>query len=320
MIEHKKSNAPTFTKEINEEIVSNQYRQERIRTILSGFIKVNSTYQIQNKNKYLIMETMNAKVAKFLYQNIIDIFHFNPKLSYLKSSRLSKKTIYRIIIENHVDEFLKDLDISLFKGKIGKTLTYNDDVIGGYIAGAFLAGGSCVSPLSSNYHLEIALDFENHAKWLLKLINNKTSSGFNAKLTSRRGKAVVYLKRSDQIADFLILIGASNSCLRFENIRLDRDFKNVNNRLENCDSANLAKAISAGEEQIKIINKIKAKYGGFSEFNNPKLALLADLRLKHTDATMLELADLMSKELKSEVSKSNINHLFNKMKELVKEK
>lgn len=320
MIDIKKSSTPSFTKEIKEEIVSNQYTQERIRTILSGFIKVNSTYQIKDKIKYLVMETMNAKVAKFLYQNIIDIFHFNPKLSYLKSSRLSKKTIYRIIIENHVDEFLLDLDISFFEGKIGKTLTYNDDVIGGYIAGAFLAGGSCVSPLSSNYHLEIALDFENHAKWLMKLINNKTSSGFNAKLTTRRGKSVVYIKRSDQIADFLILIGASNSCLRFENIRLDRDFKNVNNRLENCDSANLAKAISASEEQIKIIDKIYEIYGGFDDFNNPKLALLAFLRKKYSDATMLELAQMMSDELKCEISKSNVNHLFRKMNEIVKGK
>jgi DNA-binding transcriptional regulator WhiA len=36
----------------------------------------------------------------------------------------------------------------------------------------------------------------------------------------------MYLKKSDQIADFLILMGATASSLEFENIRIDREFAN----------------------------------------------------------------------------------------------
>lgn len=319
MIENNKSKTPSFSKEVKEEIVSNQYTQERIRTLLSGFFKVNGAYHISGQNSYLSIETENAKVAKFIYQNIINIFHFNPKLSYSKTSRLGKKTIYRIIIESQADELLENLDIDFFEGKISKTLTYNDDVIGGYLAGAFLAGGSVSSPFSSNYHLEIALNHDNHAKWLAKLINNKTASNFTAKIIKRRNKYVVYLKRSDHISDFLVLIGASNCCLRFENIRLDRDFTNVNNRLVNCDSANYKKSVKASEEQIKAINKIIAHYGSVSFFENEKLIHLVNLRLEYPEASLNELKDKLSDKLNIQVSKSNINHMFRKIIQIASE-
>ena len=84
----------------------------------------------------------------------------------------------------------------------------NDDTISGYLAGAFLASGSVNSPSTSNYHLEIALNSENYAKWLSKLFGKYKNGDIEPKITFRRDRYVIYFKKSDQIANFLIMIGA----------------------------------------------------------------------------------------------------------------
>jgi DNA-binding protein WhiA len=71
--------------------------------------------------------------------------------------------------------------------------------------------------------------------------NKAANHQFNSKIVARRKEWVVYLKRSDEISDFLILIGAKEACLQFENVRVDRDFANVDNRLRNIDTANYGK-------------------------------------------------------------------------------
>ena len=106
------------------------------------------------------------------------------------------------------------------------------------VPGAFLAAGSVNSPETSNYHLEISLNSENYAKWLSKLFARYKNSNIEPKIIKRRDKYVIYFKKSDQISNFLIIIGAVSSCLEFEDVRANRDLINNANRLTNMDTAN----------------------------------------------------------------------------------
>ncbi len=302
----------SFTSGVKEEIVSKPFSEERLRSLLAAFIKINGVFEISNSHSIVKMSTENAKIAKFLYLIIQKIYGINAKFSYVKNMHFQKKTSYVVILEEEVDDVLNDLSISFLDEKISKNIAYNDETIGGYLSGAFLASGSVNSPKSSNYHLEISLTSDNSAKWLLKLVHKVNNGGFSFKTIKRRNQIVVYLKKSDQIADFLILIGATNSCMEFENVRIDRDFANVGNRLQNCDEANLAKTIEASKNQICDI-KIISKALGIQNLSNKKEALLCTLRLENEDLTMMELASLMSKKLGENVSKSNVNHIFRKI-------
>jgi DNA-binding protein WhiA len=53
-----------------------------------------------------------------------------------------------------------------------------------------------------------------------------------------------------------------------------------------------------------------------SAIANLKLRALMELRLAHPDASLEELAELLSEELASSVSKSNVNHLFRSLHNL----
>jgi len=307
----------SFTRKVKEEIVTKPFSEERLRSLVAAFIKVNGRMEIKNRHVAILLQTENAKIAKFIYLIIQQIYGINVRFSYEKTMKFKKRTTYNIIIDQEAEYIMGDLEISFLEGKIAKSIVFNDDMIGGYLAGAFLASGSVNSPRSSNYHFEIALNDENYAKWFLKLIEKYKGGSFNPKIIKRRDNFVIYLKKSDQIADFLILMGATDASLEFENIRIDREFANIGNRLQNLDTANYAKTMKSSKKQIAdllVIDKIL----GVNNLANEKQRLLANIRLEHEDATMDELASLMSERLDKVITKSNINHLFRALSSLAK--
>ena len=221
----------------------------------------------------------------------------------------TKKTYYIIHVDDEAEQLLEDLDISFLEGKISKNIVKNDDTISGYLAGAFLACGSVNSPLTSNYHLELTLNSENYAKWLSKLFGKYKNSNIEPKITKRREQFVLYFKKSDQIANFLIMIGAVSACMEFENVRVDRDFANSANRLANSDMANMKKTIDTGRRQQAEIRVIDEKLG-INNIPNIKERELAILRLEYESASLSDLANMLSEKLGKPVTKSNVNHLF----------
>ncbi|NLB49217.1 MAG: DNA-binding protein WhiA [Erysipelotrichia bacterium] len=305
----------SFSQKIKEELCANEYlSKDRLKALLSAYLRINGHLVLNNKKTLLVFETQNGKIAKFIYQTIGEFYRAPVFFTYEKKTRFSKNLIYKTTIEEMGEEILEDLDISFLEEKISKTIVNNDDTISGYLAGAFLASGSINSPRSSNYHLEISLNSENHAKWLAKLFLRYKNTNIEPKIIKRRENYIVYLKKSDKIADFLVMIGAVNSCMEFENIRVDRDYLNITNRLSNLDTANMLKTVKTAEKQIKWIELIDQKIG-IDHLSESKIRLLCRLRLENDSASLDELAYLMSEALSKTVSKSNVAHLFRKIEE-----
>ena len=88
---------------------------------------------------------------------------------------------------------------------------------------------------------------------------------------------------------------------------------NIDNRLENLDLANMEKTLSAASRQIKEIDYLKEKR---ILDNLPyKVRVLADIRKNNPEASLEELASILSETISSQVSKSNINHILRKIHE-----
>ncbi len=300
-------NTNSFAKIVKEEIVSQKYREERLLAILSSFTRVNGSLIIKKNNESVVLKIENSKIAKFIYLSMQKVFGIKPNISYLKRNNLGKSTCYVITIND--SKILDKMKIHFLDNEIDKYFTSNTERIGGYLAGSFLASGSVNSPRSSNYHLEVSFSELEYAKAFLSLVKKHKENVFNLKINKRRDKYIVYLKRSDQIVNFLVLIGATNACLYFENTRVDRDFTNQTNRLSNLDTANYKKSLNAAKKDIKII-KALIKRDGLANLGNDKVIMLATLRIKYPEDSLKNLAEKMSEELGEEVSKSNINHIL----------
>ena len=309
----------SFTNEIKNEITANiNLDTEMKRSLLAAFIRVNGTIKFKNKNEYLILRTENAKVAKFIYSLIKDLYEdVVVSFSFRKTMKFYKATEYLVNIINGGTTIFSSLDINLLESKINQELINKEDKIRGFLMGLFLACGSCNSPKTSNYHFEFYVSDENLAKNILKIISKIKSSQFDFKLTKRRNNFVIYLKKSDQISGFLAFLDASTCCIKFEDVRVSRDYSNINNRLIICDQYNYKKSIDKANIQIEQI-KLIDKHLGIDNIINEKVQLLCKLRLKDPEASYADLSSMMSEELNIPVSKSNIGHLFRKIENMAK--
>ena len=264
----------TFARQVKEELVSSVfYSKERLIALLSAYIRINGVISFFNKKTQIQLKSDNAKIIKFIYSSLKDNFKdYEITLDYYKKSNRSKNMTYRLYIKD-ADNLLEELSVSYFEGKISKEIVYNDETISGYLAGAFLASGSINSPETSNYHLEISTVSENYAKWLSKLFSKYHKIEMSPKISKRRDKYIIYFKKSDQISNFLIIIGATSSCMEFEDARAYRDYSNNANRLMNLDVANMSKTTTIAQRQIKEIKYIDDVLG-IHNFHNPKKELL----------------------------------------------
>ena len=306
----------SFTKKVKEELCGNEYTStDRLRALLAAYIRINGSLIFRDKKSYLTLSNENAKIARFIYETINNIYHADAHLSFTSRSNLKKNTVYTIEIQEASETIIEDLDISFLEGKISKNIVRNDDTISGYLAGAFLASGSVNSPKTSNYHLEIALNSENFAKWLSKLFSKYKNSDIEPKIAKRREQFVLYFKKSDQISNFLIMIGAVECCLEFEEVRANRDIVNSTNRMLNMDTANMKRIYDTGRRQKEEIKLIDERLG-IKNLKNEKTILLCELRLENESASLIDLADLMSERLGKTITKSNVNHIFRSIHEL----
>lgn len=303
------TNSHSFARLVKEEICTTSFDTQRQKAILASFIKAKGTISFQGSESILTLETTNNKVVKLIYRIIHDLYGIDPVLQYEKLLKLNKNTMYVLTINSQVDGILSDLSLGILDDVITEQYYANDNVYGGYLAGTFLAVGSLNSPLSTNYHLEFSFKNTTYAAEFKNFLWHVGKHTFAPKSCERRGQIIVYLKRSDQIANCLVHMGAVDACMEFENIRVDRDFKNSAHRLEMCDLANIKKSINAGEEQVRIINFL-----GLENIRNDKAHLVALTRLANPEASLVELIEIIEEEHDTSLTKSNVNHIFRALK------
>ena len=112
-----------------------------------------------------------------------------------------------------------------------------------FLRGVFFAGGSVTDP-AKRYHLELATSHLQVSRELEVLLRE---CGYPPKSVARNGSFITYFKQSDQIEDFLTLIGAPVAAMSVMSAKLEKDLRNSVNRRLNCDSANLDKAVEAAQ-------------------------------------------------------------------------
>lgn len=302
----------SFTSEIkNETSMLNLTQSEKIAE-LSAFIRSNGKIF----DDYIELYTENIKIAKRMFSFIKDLYNVNCEIENRSNQLFTKKNIYYVYIKEKKQMILEDLSIIDQNGNYLETVSEyivgSLDEIKAYIRGSFYARGSINDPKTSQYHLEFLYDNKFEAVFIQRLLNEFE---LNAKILMREKKYMVYIKDSDDISDFLKLIGASQGVMYYENIRALKEQKNITNRLNNCEQANTDKILMSSNEQIKDINLIVEKLG--EEFLDEKLLEAANYRCKYPESSLLELSEIMSMETGKNITKSGLNHRFRKIKEIV---
>ena len=172
-----------------------------------------------------------------------------------------------------------------------------------FLRGAFIASGTVSKPESS-FHLEISTPFKNLASDTVELCRE---SGFSPRIALRGSNNVIYLKKCDDIADFLAFIGANTASFDYINESIVRESRGLANRAVNCDTANIKKTVNAANEAMTAIKYLKDNK--LMEKLPEDLRKTAELRYDNPQASLLELAEMSTPPL----TKSGVNHRLKKI-------
>lgn len=303
----------SFASEVKAEISKNELLECCQKAELAGLIQSSGELSITNQVFSLTTSSQNPTVTKRILKLLKDLYQVAVDLSMIKQMRFKKNNIYQLTISEKVLDILNDLGIlnnyslEVFPKKILK----KDCCKRAYLAGYFLAKGSINPPTTTNYHLEIVANDYQQAKQILKLLNKYE---LGAKIVERRGQSVIYIKMSEKIGDFLRLVGAYESLMKFEDFRIQRDLMNTMIRSNNCEIANEMKVLKMADKQIQDIQIINQSVG--LDFLEERLKNVATLRLENPEVSLLELSQLYYQKYQEEISKSGIRHRFNKINKI----
>jgi cell division protein WhiA len=302
----------SFASETKKELTNLEVKDCCGRAELSALIQMNGSLSFTNKKLAVDIQTENAAIARRIYSLIKRFYSVTVELLVRKKMRLKKNNVYIVRLVEEARSILKDLGIMGesfdFSNEISPQLIAKNCCKRSYLRGAFLAGGSVNNPETSSYHLEIFSLYKEHNDALCELMN---SFDLNSKTLERKKGFMTYLKEAEKITDFLIIIGANNALLKFEDIRIVRDMRNSVNRLVNCETANLNKTIGAAIRQVENIKYIQRMVG--LEVLPEKLREIAELRVAYQDVTLKELGEMVSS---GSISKSGINHRLRKIDDI----
>lgn len=292
----------SFTTTIKDEVT--KIETERVESLaeVSAFIKYNG--KINEDSIELYIE--NNSVARRMFNLIKRLYKINITLTIRTQKRFQTKTMYILTIRD-MDSILFDMN-----NIVKNIMDYSTPEKASFIKGVFLANGSINDPKKSKYHLELLISDEYSAKLVHRIL---LSLKFSSKILKRDKGYMVYIKASEQISDFIKMLGAINSLFYYEDIRIYRDHKNMVNRLNNCEQANVEKSMRSANEQLSNIEYLKDN--DLLSLLDEKTKLVIEYREKYPETTLQELADIISLETDVVITKSGINHHFRKIKELV---
>ncbi len=189
---------------------------------------------------------------------------------------------------------------------VSRTLIKNACCRRAFLRGAFLCAGSMSDP-AKGYHLEFDCADQAKAEQLRDVIG-----GFEieSRIIRRKKYYVVYLKEGSGIVDLLNVCGAPVSLMNLENLRILKEMRNSVNRRVNCETANIAKTVSAASRQVEDIEYLQIHYG--LENLSPNLREMAEIRLENPDTPLKELGECFHPP----IGKSGVNHRLRKLSEM----
>ena len=298
----------SYASEVKKELTAIKVHQKNAQAELMALIRMNGSIALANHQLILNIQTENPAIARRIYSLLKEFYHVESEIVVRRKMKLKKNNQYIVRLRYAAQHVLDDLGILQnlqIKERVPMELLDDEWMVRSYLRGAFLAGGSVNNPETSRYHLEIYSLYEEHNEMIAQMMNK---FGLNAQTTARRSGFIVYLKEAEKIADFMSLIGATNSMLQFENVRIVRDMRNSVNRLVNCENANMNKIANASTRQIENIRLIDERVG--IQTLPDKLREIAETRLAHQEVSLKELGELVPG---GPISKSGANHRLRKL-------
>lgn len=263
---------------------------------LSGIVAASGVINISSEGLTVSVVTDNADMPSLLSKLSLTAMFAPPEVSFSKHITLTFARGRELLVA-----------LGLFRGEpltrvdgIAEELVRRDSEKKSYIRGAFLGAGFVSA--GKNNHMEFSFSGEKLRDDFAALL--PPSLGTFGK-GIRGGRYTVYFKSKERISDALVYVGATKAALELQQEILRMSVGKLAAAAQNCDVANIDRAISAAERQIEAIDVLDGAVG--LDTLGEKLQTTAILRKTYPDANMSEIAEMLG------VSKSCVKHRLEKL-------
>ena len=296
------NNQLTFSRQTKNEVYKSIYHLKQccVDVFLYAVFKTLGSLTFANKGLALAVSTENNDLLNLACKLVKQHYGKTCKIQSENTNSFSGNVIFNAKFDLDLVEKLKlvhhdEQGLLQLATNINNFFDDNECCRKIFLKTVFLCCGSITVPVMSDdfteskkgqrYHMEMVFSDQNFAQSVLALLN---WLGFDFKMIKRKSHVVLYLKKPENIADFLVYLNAMKSKLEIENVMIERNLRNVANRQSNCINANIDKAILASNKQIEAIKVLQQ--AGKLVLLTKQLQEVARLRLNNPEATLEELA------------------------------
>ena len=307
--------SPLVKQELARIIPHKDYEQ---KSELLAFIIIKGI--INTHKKQLLIVVDNPVIIKVVYFLLKKVFNYEARI--VSNNKSKKKKIYHITISaaEKTRFILRQFGLNHnAKGKIIRNgseeekdrmvMVMPEFSDKDFLRGAFLAGGFVNDP-ERMYHLEIACPSKEVAQIVRDAMHK---SSFSTKISFWQKEWTVYIKKNEQIFEFLRFVGVQRALLNLQDIIARKDLLNTVNRLVNCETANLDKTIFSASQQLLSIETVQKNIGLENLPSNLKEVM--KVRLENPYATIQELAHILG----GGITKSGVYHRLKKIEQLAED-
>ena len=175
-----------------------------------------------------------------------------------------------------------------------------------FFKGVFLVSGRICDP-AKQYLLEFSVERTEN------FVSIFESVGLTPKVAKRANETVIYFKNSSMLEDFFAMANMNNTAFEIMNMKIQGELRNTANRIANCETNNIGRAVLASSEQISLINELIDRK--LISLLPDELASTARFRVEHQDMSLSQMAGTITPP----ISKSGLAHRLIKITEIEKE-
>ena len=174
-----------------------------------------------------------------------------------------------------------------------------------FLRGAFLACAKINDP-NKGFNLEFSFNPKNITV-ASKFYRFLSMLGFVPKITNRKNSIGLYIKNNGVISDILYYVGSVKTSFDYSEMGIEKEIRNYENRVTNCVTKNIYRAVSASHKHIEAI-EVLIEAHKFDSLPD-ELKETARLRLNNPETSLLELSLMHSPP----ITKSGLSHRLNKI-------
>lgn len=283
----------SFSFEIKNEIMKQSIKNACCRkAFLDGVMSGKATVE----NDIVTLTLENIEFSEFIAKFIIEFYGRTPEIS---TNPRGGRCRCISFFSKSASKYLRNIE--------DQNVFFGEKCAGCYasfLKGYFFACGKVSDP-QKQYLLEFTpvRNCDKFAELLQEI-------GILSGITNRKGKEIIYIKKSALIEDFFAFAGLNSAAFSLMNAKIKGELRNNANRIANCEMNNIDKAVSASHKQISVIEALE-KANLLSSLPE-ELEKTARLRLQRRDLSLSQLALISVPP----ISKSGLSHRLNKIMEI----